>query len=150
MGRQINFYMDKKTEEEFIAYLEESFLLVDSNNKMYKNEERTYLYYCYKEDYGELVFRNDNGKIDSYKSPVIEFIRTRLLEEKKQIGRGRIWIGYEGEYDKKLLLKDYQKIVRWIKKNVPNQEYKNIDMVRRAYISNDLLNLGEEGYHFTA
>ena len=53
-----------------------------------------------------------------------------------------------GEKIKKeeMLTKDYHKLVRWIKKNVPYQEFYNGKFVEKDYINNEIIQLQKEGF----
>ena len=87
MGRQIQFFMDKKTEEIFVVWLRKNFLLINLTNQPYNFEEENNMCCCYKKEYGSLIYRKDNGKINILESPVIEFTRT-VIKEKNYI-RGK-------------------------------------------------------------
>jgi hypothetical protein len=82
----------------------------------------------YTEQFGDLFLKtyNNNERIDTIKSSVIEFSCTRVDHGKKSITDGRIWIesGYYnecGEYinKSKEFINLYNKLARWIKKNIP-------------------------------
>lgn len=125
MGRQINFYMSEQIQAEFIAFLEqESFVYVDYyvGKTVHPASKDVYSVYLYKEAYGELVKKFDDKIYDSSNGPVIEFSKTVMKEDTKKIIRGRLWMT-EWYYDeagnrtkkKELLIKDYEKLVRWVK-----------------------------------
>lgn len=156
MGRQINFYMDRETEQNFLQYLgEEGYTVLLEDLQELSVEEpakRPWWVMIYKEAYGKPICNGETDTADVDRSPVIEFIRTRVNEEKKCIQRGRLWISMENEFaDEKardLFLKDYNRLVRWLKKNIPNQEYQNNGCVQKGLISDSLRDYGEKGYRY--
>ena len=113
--------------------------------------------YLYKSNYGELVMQQGNGaSMDTIKSPVIQFCKTSIKTEQKKILRGRLWIATqyyddEGNWVKKseLFVKDYQKLNRWIKKNVPYQEIRKGEYLVKEYVNDELKELQEKGYVLT-
>lgn len=99
---------------------------------------------------------DNRGSINTIESPVIEFSKTVINEEKKKVLRGRLWIspwyyGKDGSAIKKeeLFIKDYEKLVRWIKKNVPYQQIKAGDYVVKEYASDEIVALQEDGFCLT-
>lgn len=159
MGRQINFYMSKKVQAEFIEFLEQSnFLYVDYyvDKTVHPVFEDVYSVYLYKEVYGELRKKQDDKVYDSLIGPVIEFKKSMIKEDTKKIIRGRLWMtdwyyDEEGNKVKKndWLTKDYEKLVRWVKKNVPYQEYNNKGYILKEYINDEIIELQKEGYIYT-
>ena len=90
--------------------------------------------------------------MDSIESPVIEYSRTIIREDSKEISRGRLW--FETKYyndDGELVQKDirleewYKELCKWIKKNAPKTDL-NIGEKRKEYISKSVLQLLEQGY----
>lgn len=149
--------MDAETQNNFIDFLEkEEFVMLDNKNKMINEPQNKNMYgfYLYKIRYGNVFFRQDNI-IDSIKSPVIQFSKTIVKDEIKKIKRGRLWMqdsfSKEGVFVRKdeTFIKDYNKIVRWIKKNVPYQEVDKEGFVVREYVNNKVKLLHEEGYSLT-
>lgn len=160
MGRQINFYMSNEVQERFIDFLNtKEFIFVDYNasivNDILDDSKREI--YLYKQDYGDIsMSQNNKAHIDSLKSPIIQYIKTIIKEEQQTVLRGRLWIetkyyDEEGEVINKgeSVLKDYQMLVRWIKKNVPYQQIKKKDHYIKGYINDELRELQENGYKFT-
>lgn len=104
---------------------------------------------------GDLIIKKLNtGRecVDSIKSPVIEYSRTIIREDLKEISRGRLWV--ETKYynnDGDLVQKDirleewYKELCKWIKKNAPKTE---LDKEKKCkeYISKSVLQLLEQGY----
>ena len=136
MGRQINFYMDKEVEKRFITFLLQNdykILYDDTIEKEIKdiinvNDIKEYGFlYVYKEEYGKIIYYEHYGRerIKGINSPVFDFSRTKILEDEKGIREGRIWVNTDLEFKspdiKEQFLKDYGKLVQWIKKNVPYQ-----------------------------
>lgn len=163
MGRQINYYMDKEVENRFIAFLLQSgykILYDDTEEEEIKdiinaNDIKEYGFlYIYKELYGEIVYNEHYGWeiIDEFNSPVFEFSRTQILEDKKGIREGRIWVNTNLEFEnpdiKEQFLKDYGKLVRWIKKNVPYQIYSHNGQDRKGYINDSIMQYIQMGYKF--
>jgi len=163
VGKQINFYMNKDIEEKFIEYLninEFNFLDYDfKNNKVIvlSSEAKAQSLYLYKKVYGDYFMQNgDLVRLDIIKSPVIEFTKTQIKEESKKVKRGRLWLNEqyyneEGTIVKKdtLLIKDFNSLVRWIKKNVPYQEIKKGEHYIKEYANDEIKKLGEEGFILT-
>lgn len=76
MGKQINFYMGKSTQETFIDYLcQNSFLFLDKQAADIGEiiTDNIFSVYLYKYNYGNIIMRQDStNSIDSLKSPVIQ------------------------------------------------------------------------------
>ena len=164
MGKQINFYMDEVIEIEFIKLIiNEGFILLYTDleqRKLLSIESveqfggRVNRFYLYKGELGNIV--NDKFRsfdIDTLRSPVIEFSRTIVNSEEKKITRGRIWVEtrYYGDNDglvakNPLLEKEFNKLVKWIKKNIPYQDTIQGDYILKDYISNNLKELNTIGY----
>lgn len=157
MGKQINFYMSEKVQASFIEHLEQNhFLFLDVNSQILKEPLSSNVFglYLYKQNYGNVVMRQDmNDIIDSIKSPVIQFSKTNIKNEKKKVLRGRLWIS-DQYYDEKGILvkkdeafvKDYKMLTRWIKKNVPYQEIRKEDFFVKEYISDEIKELQNNGF----
>ena len=94
--------------------------------------------------------------IDQITSPVIEFTRTNIVHDKKVVRRGRIWIETK-HYDssgelvekKEEFVKDYNRLARWIKKNVPFREIPKGDFIVKEYTNDELMELVKQGYRLT-
>jgi len=161
MGKQINFYMSKDVEAEFIEYLKQNnfiFLHIDfKNNKIIDTHGETNnssALYLFKEVYGDIIMQEGVlSRLNTIKSPVIELRRTIIKEDKKMIHRGRIWVSNQyydelGIIIKKnpQLIQDYNLLVRWIKKHVPYQEIKKEEHSVKEYVNDEMKQLGEKGF----
>lgn len=147
MGRQINFYMSNDVQERFIDFLnKKGFVFVDYNasiiNDISDNSKREI--YLYKQDYGNIIM-SQNDKV----------IKTKIIEEQQTVLRGRLWIetkyyNEKGEVINKgeSFIKDYQMLVRWIKKNVPYQQIKYKNYYIKEYINDELKELQEREFKF--
>lgn len=165
MGKQINFLMDKDTEEKFLIYIKENGVAIfEGNNDSPKIIEvlpeafsgkgwfKVYLY----NNQGDLILNKlSTGReyIDSIKSPVIEFSRTIIREGAKEVSRGRLWLEtkfYNEDGD--LVSKDsdldewYKNLSKWIKKNAPKTEISNNGREYKEYITKSVVQLLEQGY----
>ena len=159
MGKQINFYMSEKVQAEFIVFLKENqFEYYDyyANKVEEPTDKKLFEVYIYKMAYGEIVKKEEGRVLDSYYSPVIEFSKTIVREDVKEIIGGRLWMtdlyfDEKGNKAKKeeVFTKDYQKLVRWIKKHVPYQEYDHNGYLYKDYINDEIIQLYQEGYVFT-
>ena len=164
MGRQINFYMSKEVENEFFKFLKKEnfeFLIRDNKNNVltrlyeikYSEFNQNYAY-LYKPEYEELFMKDEPlVRIDQIASPVIDFTRTNIDHDEKIVIRGRIWIetkyyNSSGELVEKNaeLVKDYNRLVRWIKKNVPFREIIQEDYVEKEYANDEIVELVNQGY----
>lgn len=165
MGRQINFYMSHDVQERFIDFLnEKEFTFVDYNASIINDilDDSRKSIYLYKQDYGDICM-NPYHKvhIDPLKTPIIQYRKTIIKEEQRKVLMGRLWIetkyyNEDGELINKgeSVLKDYQMLVRWVKKNVPYQEIKKMnhylkEYYIKEYINDELRKLQERGYEFT-
>lgn len=164
MGRQINYYMNKNIENEFMKYVfSKDFKIISEEsvsgktivyNTIDEVDQSEYYLYLYKTEFGDIInYTSGNYRIDNRISPVIEFIRTYIKDKDKEIIRGRIWFEskYYGEdseiiYKNPMLIKEYESLVRWIKKNVPYQEVEDRGYVFKEYISNDIKKMVSEGF----
>ena len=160
MGKQINFYMSEKKQESFIDFLRQNnFAFLDSSANEIEQISSTssMTFYLYKADYGKIQTRNANpGSMDTIKSPVIQYSKTIIKTDQKKILRGRLWISDqyfddEGNLTKKndRFIKDYQKLVRWIKKVVPYQMIKKGEYLVREYVDDDIKEMQEKGFLLT-
>lgn len=156
MGRQINFFISETLQDEFIDFLKE-------NNYIFINSKTNHIYdlksqdirltYLYKPDYGDIITYEDcPTRIDITKSPVIEFSKCFIKPNSNIVIRGRLWISHN-YYDKNNNLveksptftKDYNQLVRWIKKHVPYQPYTPTGKIKE-YVSDEMLELQKQGY----
>lgn len=82
-------------------------------------------------------------RIDKSYNPVIEYWFSRIKHSDKSIRSGRLWLTsydfYDVNADRTVINSDYNRLVRWIKKNVPYQKVSGYS--QKIYISNDLVDL---------
>lgn len=159
MGRQIIFYMSKSIQTSFIDFLlERGFIFLDKNALLVnqaKSDNVTYVY-LHKENYGNILMSKVAGiGIDALNGSIIQFRKTMIKEEEKTILQGRVWMEPQYYADdgtlmrkNELLLKDYQLLVRWIKKRVPFQKIKKGEYYVKGYVNDELKDLQEKGYVF--
>lgn len=159
MGRQINFYMSENVQNQFIQYLiNNDFLFLDGGGKKIEFSDlcsdNIYSYYLYKIEFGCLLTKGNGNLIDVLDSPIIEFLKTRIKGNKML--RGRLWVSTyyykdngQTEESKKYIV-EYQKLVRWIKKNVPYQDIKKGEYLIKEYANDELIQMEKDGYIFTA
>ena len=152
--------MSEKVQESFVEYLiQNQFMFLDYYAKTVEQPllKSVYGMYLYKPEYGDIVIRKDRKDIlDVSTSPVIEFNKTSINEEKKKVIRGRLWVEIK-YYDERgeiitkndKLVKDYERLKRWIRKNVPYQEYKCGEYLVKEYVNNEMLELQNEGFILT-
>lgn len=157
MGKQINFYLNEQVQNAFLEFLLQShFTFLDAHGEEIKEPQRNavFIMYLFKQSYGTFFMHADNqSRLEVLKSPVIEFCKSCIKEDQKEIYRGRLWVanryydeaGNVVEKDKELI-KDYQRLVRWIKKNVPYQE---VEEYGKEYISDEIIILLSQGFHLT-
>ncbi len=161
MGRQINFYMDKQVEREFF-----DFLSLNGYSILYENyrekkickvisyeelDESMWIIFLYKEDFGLLQYSGEGDyKINKLCAPVIEWCRTIVKKEERTVKRGRIWISGEIEFKNSEIeiqfRKEFDSLMRWIRKMVPKQEYDYKGYTIKDYISNDIKDYIMLGY----
>jgi hypothetical protein len=164
MGKQIEFYMDYKTQEKFF-----DFLMSEGMTVLLKNDVKEiniipepfstdwwWSLSVYDKKIGELKIRElDNGKlmIDYIDSSAIEFSRTFINDDEKIIRNGRLWMEMR-YYDKdgQLVSKSiefdnmYKKMVKWIKKNCPRQDIPMYNIIYKEYTSEGIIELLNNGY----
>ncbi|MDP4147218.1 MAG: hypothetical protein Q8936_22535 [Bacillota bacterium] len=142
MGKQICFFMDEDIEDKFIDYVLENgeILFEGNNNKPISIKELPKAFsgkgwfkvYLYKPEFGKLVLENIPNireYINFIESPVIEFSRTIIREDIKELSRGRLWVDMkfynkEGEKVEKSKKVDewYKDLNKWIRGNLPKTE----------------------------
>ena len=165
MGKQVNFYMDKETEDKFISMVLSDgvqiyFRKVDSNPYVIRSlsemeSDKTQVYF-FKLGIGDIKLceeKNGNKYIDSAKSSVIEFLRTSILEEDKAVSRGRLWVDLK-YYNEKDELKEkpkelnawFIKLSNWIRKNVPKVGIDSCGKTYYEHISSSMIELINNGY----
>lgn len=150
MGRQYNFYISPEQDLKFIKYLfEEGYKIVvphafivdndirydytfdkieiyqDINSFLSIQEQHFYSVEIYKGEWGGLV-KKECERIDYEKSPIIEYNRCFIHEYKNFLSRGRLYIRtyYKNEIEYfDTVYKEYQKLVRVMKKNIDYKDY---------------------------
>ena len=156
MGRQINFYITKATTDVLRKYINDNGYQLFNQWGTILDDQSIDKYggvYLYKPSYGELVYRNDINRLDTSKSPVIELWQSKVLPEQKKILRGRFWVeayileenGWKEKPEQ--LLKDYQSLVRLIKKHVSKQDIKCGEHYVKEYADEEAIRLqNDEGF----
>jgi hypothetical protein len=160
LGKQLQFLLDIDTENQFVKHI-----LSEENNRILFNGypiaelpkpftvEGWFTVYLYRPEFGEIVTENiDNLRsyIRPNYSPVIEFSRTIVREEKKELSKGRVWVemkyfdknGFE-KHKPKELNDFYNNVTRWLKKAAPLQE---INGSQKVHVTEKILKKIELGY----
>ena len=165
MGKQISFYMDKKTEESFLSYIKENgtLLFEGNNNKPIEieslpvpfSEKGWFKVYLYN-NIGDIKLKklsNDREIIDSIDSNVIEFSRTVIRDDSKEVTKGRLWVETKFHDENGTLVeKDstveewYKLLSKWIKKNIPKSEFSVDGKIYKEYISESIMYCVNQGY----
>lgn len=165
MGKQINFFMDMETEERFISYIKENGVILFEGNNEKPTEIDTLPAPFSGKGWFKVYLHNNTGDlkfkrlsigrkiIDSIESPVIEFTRTVIRDDSKEISKGRLWVEMKFYNDDgTLIIKDdileewYKLLCKWIKINVPKTEFDNEGKSYKEYISESILYLLNHGY----
>lgn len=164
MGRQINFYIEKELEHQFMQFVFNKGYIIGGENLrnkqliVFKNvkdiDPKIYSVCLYKEEYGQLIVENDcDYRIDYNKSPVIEFTDTFINYEEKSVMRGRMWMQpkHYDEHDNVVskdlrLTKDCTSFVRWIKKYALYQEITKGKYIVKEYISENMKPIANSGF----
>lgn len=164
MGRQINFYMDEQTKFNFVRFLaDEGFLFVSDHGSETQyltaaevNQE--FLVCLYKKEFGKIIrtIRTTPftySYIDRRFNPVIEYQIPIVKHEEKRIIGGRLWLTsdsfLDSNADRDVISKQYNRLVRWIKKEIPYQDVRRNPNLKndKDYISDSLAGLFcREGY----
>ena len=155
MSKQINYYMDKNTEHKFIQFaLDNGLIFVkwSDGSKVNPFEDNSLFFFLTRDEYLSFM-KFTSYSVDDFHSLVIEFSRNNIIEEKKIVTRGRIYIS--DVYKEKTVytnrfIEDYNVLCKWIKKNVPYQNYTNKGKIQKEYISDSMLIYSEKNYHFQA
>ena len=158
MSRQINFYMDKTTELQFIQFVKDSgFIFITRSDGINVNpyDDKDLFLFIIREKYLPFL-RFKNNSVDVLNSLGIEYRRNNIIEDKKIVTGGRIYIcdAYKDEkysiYMEEFV-KDYNKLKDWIKKHVPYQNYYNMGKIKnKVYICDSMLTYSENNYRFQA
>ena len=155
MGKQINFYMSENVQNQFMDFLvNKDFLFLNNDGKKIEFTDLCSYndYYLHKSEFGFLLTKNNS--IDVLNSPIIEFCKTRVKDNR--IFRGRLWISdyyYKNNgqtEESKNYIVEYQNLVKWIKKNVPYQSIKKGESFVKEYANHELIEMEKKGYNFTA
>lgn len=159
MGKQINFYLDEQIQSQFVDYLTQcGFVLLNIDaDEVEADSNSIFSVYLYKNNYGALICtQNAMKQINSIRSPVIQFKKIIIKMDQQTILRGRLWM--EDKYyadngtiiQKDIaLVKDYQKLVRWIRKNVPYRKIPKGNSEVMEYASESLDELYNNVFSFT-
>ena len=162
MGKQIRFYISNDSKMEFINYVFSLGYRVFSE-KYFPNTGSQCIEHIdndtiddwhlifYKDSYGKLCYNeNQYNRVDVVHSPVVEFMDTIIHNKGNYISDGRIWISnknvFDGKCARECFISDYTKLVKWIKKNIPRQEYFNGKQVLKGYIDDELKDIYEHKY----
>lgn len=167
MGKQYNFFMGKEDEDLFMEYLLQNKYLVYQDDTSGKpkiidrfpepfSNKGCFTLYIYRPDFGKIKFAKNGDKffLDAGEAPVIEFARTTVRPERKEIQVGRIWVKMqyydeEGRIIKKndKLSIGYNDIKKWIKKRLKKVELQLEDVHIKGDFSESLVKLIiKEGY----
>lgn len=160
MGRQINFYMGKKKREKFLEFLiaQGYLFLADGacSEIQYIQPSKVIYENCvclYKDTYGIVKLdqkRYSNSKyISKSRNPIIEYWQSSINEKEKCIKSGRIWLSsyefYDLTADRAIITKDFNRIIRWLKKNLLYQALNGYSS--KLYIDEELIDMVyNEGY----
>ena len=157
MSKQISFYMDKKTESDFIRFVyDNSFVFIKWSDGTLVNPVEDDSLFCFITRDRYLPFlKFRNGAVDGLHCLVIEYTRNNIIENKKTVTGGRLYISdayREDEYSEymKDFADDYNRLKKWIKLNVPYQYYINKGVKQKEYISDDMLLYSDQEYQFLA
>ena len=174
MGKQYNFYISPKQDLEFIKYLfDEGYMIVvphaywegdiikydhgfnnveiyDKQNYFMNVQEMHYSFKIYRKIWGELV-KKQQGFLDYEKSPLIEYRRCFINKEENFLSGGRLYLDtdYKEEKDSfEIICKEYQKLVRVIKKYIAYKDYIFDDgQCLSRPSSQEVVDLVRLGYH---
>lgn len=158
MGKQVEFLINKSKEKEMMEYLlnrDYKFLIPDLNENKdiiwlddFSDILDQFYLLLYKKEYGKI--NHNEVRVLTLESSVIELKRTSINDKKKQILKGRIWIGNNEPLTNEQMneyMLGYKEILSWIKKNIPRQEYYIRDTVcKKGYITNEIKEMLENGY----
>lgn len=159
MGKQISFYLDEQMKSQLEEFLSaNNFVQLSASASVIRvSEESDHIVCLYKETYGTLLFTKwKTPQIDIIKSPVIRFKKPVIEQDKHKIICGRFWVAdkYVSESGTLIqknaqLIKDYQKLVRWIRKNVMRREIPTGNTMVMQYACQSLDKLLEYGFFYT-
>lgn len=162
MGKQFEFFMAEKDEETLKEFLQQLNVKILYEGKSSQSIEITHLppafsdigwfqLFLYKEEWGKL--KDKSLSVYIHYLPIIEFRRTIVRNNSKEISPGRIW--YQNKYfdeDENLVekCKDidlfYYDVKKKIKKILPNHKRFDAGKNRTFYCSESIKELLDEGY----
>lgn len=163
MGRQVEFMMDKNMEKrfwDFLLSIKGLKILFKSSTGIIEIKELPEYgvpfglgLHIYMDELGELKI-STNNYVDFIISPVIEFRRSVTNEKEKRVSRGRVYVQLD-YWDNGILVKKneglkklYEKLVRWIRKNIPKIEIEYGDYKGKEHATQIVKSLiEEEGYN---
>lgn len=156
MGRQIDFYMDESTQMRFLEYVKSNhFVLLSCKGEKIEDSNDYYVIYLYKNEFGNLLFKNQNQLLDILNSPIIELIKTRIKGHK--VLCGRLWVSdsfYKHNTDKmescKNYIDAYKLLSKWIKTNVPYQEVMMGGYIIKTYADDLFVDIENRGFQFSS
>ena len=158
MSRQINFYMDKTTELQFIRFVKNSGLIflrrLDGITVDPYDDKDLFLFIIREKYLPFLKYRNNS--VDVLNSLGIEYRRNNIIEDKKIVTGGRLYICdvYKDEKYSTYMedfVNDFNKLKDWVKKHVPYQNYNNMGKIKnKVYICDSMLKYSENNYRFQA
>ncbi|MBP8082838.1 MAG: hypothetical protein KAZ87_06510 [Spirochaetes bacterium] len=166
MGKQINFLMDFETECFFKNHiLQQGEILFEGKNSepvsitelpTQFSGKGWFSVYLYKKELGELIFEKlskDRKYINCTKSPVIEFTRTVIRDNEKEVSFGRLWVEMKYWSDNEELTKKpkelyewYINLQKWIKINMPKTKFSINNKIYNEHASTEIKNIIEKGY----
>ncbi len=162
MGKQFEFFMSEKDEQKLKEYLQQLNVKILFEGKSPTSIEITnfplafsdigwFQLFLYKEEWGKLKDKSLSVYIHSL--PIIEFRRTIIRTNAKEISPGRIW--YQNTYfdeNENLVekCKDidlfYYELKKKIKKFLPNHKRLDAGKNRTFYCSDSIKELLDDGY----
>lgn len=166
MGKQIGFIVNPEDETKFFQFImEEGTVYFEGNNSKPKqifdlpnslSEKGWFQLYLCPKSIEKVTFETDSlgmQYINSINASVIEFRRTIIRENPKEITRGRLWLEMKYYDDNgNIVVKEqelnewYTKLSKWIKKNLKRREIQSHDRVYKEYISMPIVGMVEQGY----
>lgn len=147
-------FIRKEGEIYFIGNLQRPIVIIELPPKFSCNG--WFQVHLHKQNFGQMVFhklKDGRETINSTTTNVIEFLRTSVNTDKKEISKGRLWVEMK-YYDQKgeLLEKPkelnewYNNLVKYIKNKLSKVEIESGGNVMVVYISASLLALLNDGY----
>lgn len=172
MGRQYNYYISPEEDLDFMKELVSKGFLILEHQKNIKNniilcnwkvlqlddivmgDSRgillPYMTHIYKKEWGELKTGQETYSNLRKKCPIIEHVHCKINTEYNMLTRGRFWIDtyYRGEMESfDTLYKEFQKVVRMMKKRIVYKGYKFENSQETTYpLSQQAVDLIKSGY----